>query len=495
MQMFFETYVTTFGSIPNWLIWSSPVMSYSYAVASHMDNVSIDTLLLLQIFIMTVITGVLSLLLYKLRPSEAAGKSIVFPKIQGIVQILLVIPATLGSAAIFRVTSYRESLGWMLFGLIFGIVLSHGVLEILFHLDFKAIFLHRKQFLLEAGIVAFILIGGRLAIPVYNTYLPNEKDIASAAIFDWTGEYIEENENGEYYYIGYYDQLKRIGITEYQPIYELAKQGISYIKDDQNTEEFATHYIIKFKLKNGREIYRDYTIPETWAYEALKQLYDNPEYKKQIYPILRQSISYSKIEIVGNNYETYTLVKREEIDKFLQIYKEELNNLNLYTLDEIPVAELRGRIDWETGGAWNSRYGIYPSFTKTIEYLNTVGIQTEDWITEFNPEKIEEIRVNATGGPWIEHMENGDREIKISEYYGGWMAVFSEPKEIQELANHLVVDRFLNNRNSRNIPGNSYDLYVEVLYQTKEGIKTYDAVFYGKEIPDLVKKAFGVIEE
>ena len=86
--------------------------------------------------------GLISFLLYQKRPSEAAGKTMAFAWSKGIIKVFLVIAFGLTGGLFFY--SIRDTLAWLVFGVIVGVVISHCVIEVIYHSDFKKLFCHEK---------------------------------------------------------------------------------------------------------------------------------------------------------------------------------------------------------------------------------------------------------------------------------------------------------------------------------------------------------------
>ena len=77
---------------------------------------------------------VLALILYKLRPSESAGKAMAFKKTQAPIKVLLLVPVT--TAATILLWSIYYSLSWAAIGFYpdFQVLMS-VMIEIIYHFD------------------------------------------------------------------------------------------------------------------------------------------------------------------------------------------------------------------------------------------------------------------------------------------------------------------------------------------------------------------------
>ena len=122
----------------------------------------------------------LDLGLYRKRPSEAAGKAMAFKKSMPPIRILLVLGIGLAGGMFFW--SLQSRLRWGLFGTIVSVVLTHCIVEIIYHFDFKKMFSHRLQLglCLAAGILVFLSF--RYDWYGYDSYIPSKEKVVSASL-------------------------------------------------------------------------------------------------------------------------------------------------------------------------------------------------------------------------------------------------------------------------------------------------------------------------
>jgi ABC-2 type transport system permease protein len=138
--------------------------------------------LLLAIVVYTIIAAVL----YIKRESESAGRAIAFKWAEPIVKTMCVIPVSLFSGMFFSsLISNDKSKVWYIFGMVFGYVIVALLMEVIFRMDIKGIFKHKKQFLFNAACVALIFVIFRYDVLGYNTYVPNDSELQSCSV--WLG--------------------------------------------------------------------------------------------------------------------------------------------------------------------------------------------------------------------------------------------------------------------------------------------------------------------
>ena len=125
---FFETYVYT-DINPN-VYYFSPV-TLVYKIANSWLEWKLDEhwTYIIGCFVFTAIIGVITYLLFLRRPSEAAGRAMAFEKANNIIRFMLVIPLALYAGLFLEEMATMTSTAWLIFGVIFGAFLLHGIME------------------------------------------------------------------------------------------------------------------------------------------------------------------------------------------------------------------------------------------------------------------------------------------------------------------------------------------------------------------------------
>ncbi len=143
MQMFFVTTNQRISGITEWIIHGSPVPYYVSLMGEGADlpMARYGELMgrILPALLAGLVLAVIAGLLYKFRPSEAAGRAMAFRMTKAPIKILLVVPVTILMCLLFW-NMYYESLGWAAFGFVFALFISHGMIEILYNFDFRKLF-------------------------------------------------------------------------------------------------------------------------------------------------------------------------------------------------------------------------------------------------------------------------------------------------------------------------------------------------------------------
>ena len=461
----------------NWsldkLRFSSPLLTiidFAGRFVGHRENVMFYltggsfALYLLQCIVLTVLTGALALLLYKNRPSEAAGRSIAFTKILHWYRILLVIPLSLGSGIFFSVLVNAQSgvlqAAWMCFGLIFGLVLSHGFIEVLFQMDIRGMFSYKRQ-LLGTGIVVFLIAFSiRGDWYGFNRSMPKEKDVRSIAV------YIPVIDEGNVYMRDTGGGALLSGTDEYifenmeltsEGVYELAEKGAEYAGKnnwEQSDNVCFVYFVVKFNMKNGKEIYKRYWLDAEKAYPFIEEIYDSEEYKAVMLKRFRECVP-ENVTITDVEYNDMELEKRW-IPEFLEIYEKEYETLTLEQIDESNVEAFMdfNCMDQERGIEMRGRsIPIYGACKDTVRFLREHG-GGDLLLDVFDAERIERIQIIIY-----------DKETEEAD---GHKITVTDKEKIRALTPYLRNYRYISLLGERDAAD-----YVDVFVDIKNGGEKY----------------------
>ncbi len=433
------------------------------------------------ILITALLIGI-ALFLYKKRPSEAAGKAMAFAISKPIIKFLLVIPVSLGGGLIFRNTVNRGQDGWFIFGLLFCLLLSYALIEIIYDFDIRSAFHHKKQLLACAGIVVVITAIFRFDLFQYDQYIPKENTIKSMAVaIDGLEDQIRYFDNNFKYYSRNEYRLKYMKLKDFEPAYELAKAGIES-QDESILNEDYISYHVKYALKNGRSVYRSYKIKKGTELDLISTIFESSEYKQAHYPITQFNPEMISDITCYNNLESKLLTLNSvEKQELLTIYIEELNKQSLAQLTQsYPIATL----DFAYNELNRHSYTIYPEFEKTIAFLKDHGFDSTYTVTESD---IKEIYVRNMRVTYVEEYNKNYRvSTQAIEDYNN--VTYSQQEQISQIFSNLIPqDHYWNNRSVLNAEDT---VEVNIQFKVDEyGNQINNSYFFKKgEIPEFVKQ-------
>lgn len=491
ISAYFSEYFTTFSGDDSFLLAlserTSPVAWYVKACMSSQPG-----RMALWAMLAAAVLFLLGMLLYRRRPSEAAGHAMAFPITEPIIRFLIAVPSSLLLGAMFHSMMYED--GWTVFGLVCGLLLVSCIIEIIYHFDFKSLFAHKRQLLVSAVFVGVVFAIFRFDLFGYDRYLPATEKLASGGIYsdlldpDATSQYHSTVEYTEGWYGVTFDAMPSSTLADEMQIsddqglellHTIAAQGVHDAAEDRDCflrghgrsydveegDEAFHNVTIAWHLRNGRTVYRSYRVNVSGVRAALEAVYDLDAYKTAMYPIL----SLTADDVAGINYkeeDECSHVKLAGADvkaALLAAYQEELKALTSETrAHEMPIAEIQFKTNEQQaliqklrdeGGNYTLfnyyyYYPIYPSFTKTIALLRACGVEVGGTVT---PEKTASITLSYQGVSVSEDemapadTELGQRQRKYLSDDSRAMLTVTDPEQIREIlaasASHSVVSQ------------------------------------------------------
>lgn len=366
-------------------------------------------------FVAAAIMAAIAMLLYKKRPSESAGKAMAFSITKAPINVMIVAPVTIAMALVFWSGYNKRS--WAVFGFVFALIVTHCIIEIIYHFEFRKLFANLKHMAVSAVIALVVLGSFRYDIFGYDHFLPTQEKLKSASVCMYSlGDWIsyglpQKTDTGEYIWKHFSEDTyaaNNMKITDYQTIEALANAGIMQAEEvkaqkykraaSENSSDDSWSYVeVGYTLKNGKTVYRNYYVNLTENRSTVDTLYALPEYKTGVVPVL----SYKPESVVG--IYTYKYDEKQKADmneetiaELLEVYKEEYIALTLEErVKETPVISIRfltsAEADYlkEIARSKNPNYNgdlqmknmndvnffpVYPSFVKTIALLKQAGI-------------------------------------------------------------------------------------------------------------------------
>ena len=448
--------------------------------------------LLAAVIVLGVIFGVLAWTAYKKRPSESAGKSMVYPWISIVVRFMVVVPGGLAVGWIFySLTTGKVRILWWIFGMILGTVIIHGLSETIYQMSFQGFFTKKLQLVIAGALVAVCALIFQKDLLHFDSYIPKQEDIASMNLnmmsFDQDYyENVQKTKDGDYEitdannwaepamaFVG----KNGIGDQTYKALQDIVS---SNPKGEVIDGDYTYYSIIKYTLKSGKEIYRKYWIGTENLSALVKGLYEEENLKEQKFGFLNLDQKYLKNiglnDASGNGYSIF----QNDSDKMKQLLEAMKKDVDAATAEDFMQApevkmdfayqfpgkqDVNNMIPGNTNA--NVQYanwivGIYPSFKNTLAILKETGypLTVEDL-------DIEKIMLNYFND------EDGQQED----------VTYEMPEEIKALKEALTV------RYNGYVDKDSeiyQNIYVSVYTDKGEAVNAYG--LKTEKLPDFVKE-------
>lgn len=280
--------------------------------------------------------GALSFLAYLKRPSELAEQGLRMKPIRFLLQIMVSLAAAMGGWQLFYAIGVSAGLAWGIFGAVLAGGVSFGVMDIIFHMEFRAFFAHKvlMGLTVAAGIFTGLLF--YFDWPGYDGYLPDREEIAEIAVYS----NLRSNSNNYIYSVqDAAHPINRVHIRDSSAAYAFLESAVGaeseqdFIYSDSSEAIYA-----KVTLKSGRTYYRLYRLYRGSS-EPAGALFCSPEYLNVNFRIEqeeRQNYKAIRLSRSGINLELQTDTK--EGTQLLEAVYEAYNQ----DLEENPEAFIYG---------------------------------------------------------------------------------------------------------------------------------------------------------
>ena len=265
-----------------------------------------------------IIFYVLALLFYQKRNVEQASEAIAIPKLRAIFKYGVTFCTMLVGAAYFnKVSNY--SLAWLIFGYVMGAVFGYFIAEMVLQKTWR-VFARVKGLAVYAAVVAILVMGVK-TLGIYENKVPSIADIQSVQL---TNGPLYTSADG----VNYYYRMKPL--TEQANIATVRKLH-QQILDDRNlnrpNNEIESDYFIRYTLKNGRHVTREYRINERLYEDFFKPILESKEYKLAANPLFKVKDSRIKtmnIRANGPSNKELVLSDPQEIKEAIHALREDV---------------------------------------------------------------------------------------------------------------------------------------------------------------------------
>ena len=274
--------------------------------------------------------GVLAWFSYLNRPSERAGKGLELWWIAWPLRLFVSILGGMGGGLCMHYLVSRSDTAWCVFGALLSGIMTYGVLDVIFAMDFKAFFRHRWSMGASLLIMLLICAGFQEDWMGYDRYLPDQGEIREASI---ACRSYACNSNLTRI-------LDGVRITDRAQIHAFLERGIenmhgwSHKAEGIQVEEaycgdaFAVDtFYVRVVLENGRSYYRNYFFYE-WDEDVVLPLLGSGEYADGAYRLSEEQIeACTGIRLtsgVGSDGGIREVSEKEVIRELAEAYNQDL---------------------------------------------------------------------------------------------------------------------------------------------------------------------------
>lgn len=328
-----ELYLSTFyeqSNIDSWFVFMSPLVSVFFLLLEWRDNyLSLAGLegFVLENTIVMIFLGIAAFWLYEKRASEHAEQGIKNKPVSSLMRLVVSVAAGQGGWLIFAtITGYGgyNALGWGIFGSVLFGVLSFGIMNMIFYMDFKAFFAHKLQMGVAVAAVllfSFAIYGDWMD---FDHYLPKREEVAELAL--------SANNYKSYSFDG--DTLSIMHIQDTDAIYafleRMAGRGIGRLQANMTDWEYdnrrnnGENIMVRVTLQDGKSYYRYYYMLEEDR-DVMWPLLTNEAYLEASYLIPKEGlIGCDHVYIQRCNQYLQTQIPLEDVKTLIDAYNQDV---------------------------------------------------------------------------------------------------------------------------------------------------------------------------
>lgn len=386
-----------------------------------------------RIAVVAAVAGILAYWCYKRKPAESCNRSIAFSKSKAPIKVLLVVPlALLGGIFSYGMTLHY---GFYFFGLIVGLLLSHGVVEIIYEFDIRSVKKGLKTLSVSAVLASLWFICFVLDVFAYDSYVPEVGKLEKAALIfqDTSVAFYDEDLNRQGYMVY---PLENMNVEDKEALCEIAGKRMG-----QESAENPRGCVAKYTLAGGREVYRTFVLDYREDAELIGRITDGESYKTTTSLAFNEALM-RHIQAMEIRYDNGVFVGRmEHIDKqaLLDAYREDLLEFDYEdSLKELVCGQLILDLSHLEGESvyLNEVLPVYPSFRRTLSLLQEEGVLRDRYVDASEVERIQVINENHS----VYKDLTGD--IDYESYRRE--ATFTDETEMEEIAKGLYPIEFCN---------------------------------------------------
>ncbi len=323
LSNFMDTYNTNAGNKFFNIGYLSPIAGGIYLagyVPNNYESILGIPSLFIGMIIATVLTFVLSLLLYRYRKSENAEKGTIYELYKYPMIIAVSVYAGLSFGTVLGELVGPHDTFWEITGVIIGTVLVFGITNIIFEASFRSFF-KRLPIMAGSTILTILLI---LAFKYdwfnYDEYIPRQNSIKTVSFsinnINDQGCYLCFDEDG----LPYRDWSKRNCLVTSD------KPDFYYPLVVKMTKGFpgGIPIDITYELKSGRAVARTYFINKDNT-DVLDSIINQEGFKEIYFPASMRNITKPDYIIINDPFfcSDVELTEAKDIDTLLNIYKKD----------------------------------------------------------------------------------------------------------------------------------------------------------------------------
>ncbi len=352
---------------------------------------------------------IVSFVLFRILPSESAGRAMAFKKSEKMIKLLITVPlAILAGLFFYDITDSRTVL-WLYFGIIVGAIFFHGIVEVIYQTDIAGLWSRKLDAVVILIITLAVVFIFHMDFVGFDNYNPDKEQVKTVKVIRTEDSMELGNDDSEEGGATGQDKEEILEVLE-----QVAQESLT-VKNAEESRAISVSYF----FEDGKQVKRKYYLSTEKEEILYNKLYESKEYKEKLFYV--KDINAEDIVEIGADHpleSTFWKLSKEEKQEFLDAYSEDVANL---TYAEVKEGKNVCKVLVSVGNSSNYRtynLEIFPSYHNSIEFINKYEGDTTTDLASVNIQslEVEYYEVNNTiSGQIADH--NFINSIKDKLYY------------------------------------------------------------------------------
>ena len=510
-HLFFDTwYEGSYGILAAVRDLGSPLM----VIVSFIDKYSSGNYgkQLMILILVLLVMAVLSWMAFCRRRSENTGKALVYTWMEPVLSALITIPSGLGIGLIFYMIPEDSSkTAWWIFGMILGTILVHGILEVIYEMDFHRFFRRKLQLMIFGGFVAICALTMKMDLLGYDSYFPAYDNLRGVVVnvcnLSYTEQLcnVEKKENGIYKIRYTATSDNSSGLLD-QPVMK-SKALYNSLKDirlqNEKGKKSGRRMYVRYINKQGFSVCRGYIVSSAQAQNLMEALYDEQTWKEDRYSFFQLDKQYLK-EVTGifcdGDIQTLFEKNAEKRQALAEALRKDILENGGQTVKDQPCAMLmfdytgipsEGYMDeWgmnvpavQEGENVSTSVLVYPSYKRTLAILEETGYPLS--MDELSVEYIDVYYFSSeAAGEDDEAFSDTEPISDLEETDNGYKVRYDKKEQLEALKKCIRPSQLVNGWTIWNA-----DATMEVVLEGQESTGGDSGLYmtFAGEIPDFIR--------
>ncbi|MBO4457493.1 MAG: hypothetical protein J5802_07230 [Butyrivibrio sp.] len=409
----YDAYTGYTGSLDALKLYDRAPYKMADIMSTYMNNVFACDM---DMIFTAVLATVAVYFIYKHRRAEHIGKTVILRPVRWVLKVIgCIVTSLAGMIVIYILYSkvWNHSLYIVLCVAMLVICILMGCLiEIVLDANVKSFSKGKSQTLMALAILLLIFFIYRGDLIGYDCYVPKASSVEYCALYT----------HEPYGYYSMYDETRtryiknNMRVKDVEPFLQMARVSMDYSRSKREAKRpSGWPMTLTYKLKNGKTVYRNVTIPYDIDPDLMDKVTSSDEFKKGYVPCFGDIIASENVDLYFETRSEYKVLLRIDPQEFLECYRQDV--MENYKFSSLKNGRYVGRV--EITADMIDRFDTYEyplgeNYSHTIEYLKKYNIYPKSF--DIDLDKVTEVNI-TNNWPGYDFDSNTDEEV--ADMYNG----------------------------------------------------------------------------